>query len=138
VSTPGQPDVQSMYVQYQNAVRQLQMLEQQVDIYTNLLEQYRTNLETLNGLKDYPEDGEFIFPLSDMVHLKANFSGIKEVMVDVGSDYLLPTTFEDAVEKLETRIEQFENLLERFSKQKNELETIASGLQNQLNQFSRQ
>ena len=123
-------------MQYQNAVRQLQIFEQQEAIYSNLLEQYRSNLDTLEGLRDYPDDGEIVIPISDMIYLKASLIGIKEVIVDIGSDLLLPTTIDDALSKLKERISQVDELVQRFSKQKSELETIATGLQSQLNQIS--
>ena len=137
MSLPDQGDIQATYLQYQNAVRQLQMMEQQENLYQNLIEQYHTNLETLEGLKEYPDDGDFIFPLSDMVHLKANLNGVKEILVDVGSDLLLPTDIDNAIEQLNKRITQFKDILEKISDQKRELETISSGLQAQLNQRQR-
>ena len=136
MSNPNQVDAQQVYVQYQNAVRQLQIFEQQEAIYSNLLEQYRSNLDTLEGLRDYPDDGEIVIPISDMIYLKASLIGIKEVIVDIGSDLLLPTTIDDALSKLKERISQVDELVQRFSKQKSELETIATGLQSQLNQIS--
>ncbi|MHA2503953.1 MAG: hypothetical protein ACXAE3_13925 [Candidatus Kariarchaeaceae archaeon] len=135
MSNPGQ-DVQAVYQQYQFALRQLQIYEQQEMMLVNQIEQYSGNLITLKGLQENGMKGEFIFPLSDVLLIKGTFPEIQEILVDVGSDYYMPTTMDDAETRLTGRIKQTREILEKISNDKAQLQALSSQLQAQISRLS--
>lgn len=125
---------QSLYNQYQSAIRQLQFIEQQEAQVEGIIEEYNSNLATLQGMKSYTDNSEILLPLGGMLLLKADLQSIDEILVDVGSETIVPTDLETAENMIKSRLENMRGALNRLLSDKQQLESIATSLQTQLNQ----
>lgn len=137
MSTPNtnQAEFNNLYSQYQSAVRQVQLYEQQEIQIAGLIEDLMVNSKTIEGLESNSENSEIIIPLGGLVMVKAQLSGLKEVLVNVGAGVVLPSTLDNAREILQGRVQEMNDLLNKLSSDKKQLEGIVNNLQMQLNQF---
>ena len=136
MSTPEQPDAQNLYSQYQAAVRQLQYYEQQEMQFFGVLEELALNLQTLKGIEENSGDSEIIIPLGGIILLKANLLNVKEVLLNIGSNIMVPSTISKAEESLNVKIKEMQEILQKIQGDKQQLEAIANKLQTQLNQLN--
>ena len=131
-------NVQEVYNQYQAAVRQLQYYETQETQIGGLIEDLSANIRTLDGIENYSKGSEIIIPLGGMILLKAKLLEVDEILVNIGSEVVAPSTHKDAKALLESRVSEMSEVLTRISGDRRKLEEIATQLQAQLNQISQQ
>lgn len=131
-------NVQELYNQYQAAVRQLQYYETQETQIGGLIEDLSSNIRTIEGIDNYSKGSEIIIPLGGMILLKAKLLEVNEILVNIGSEVVAPSTSEDAKALLESRVDEMSEVLTRLTADRRKLEEIAAQLQAQLNQSSQQ
>ena len=94
MSVNDQSNVQNLYSQYQAATRQIQYYEQQEIQLFSVLEELTMNLQTLKGLEEYSENSHIIIPLGGIILVNAKLKEIKEVLLNIGSEIVVPTSIE--------------------------------------------
>lgn len=139
MSTPAIPQEQSqaLYNQYQTVVQQLQMMDNQLGQIGSVIDELSVNFATVEGLIGNKEKTEVILPLGGLLFIKANLTSEDEVLLNVGSETIIPVTFETAKEKLGERLKEMREVYQKLSEDRVKLEEIGSQLQNQLNQINR-
>jgi prefoldin alpha subunit len=129
---------QMLYSQYQTAVQQLQLIENQLNQIGAVVDELNHNINTLNGLIENNDTQEVILPLGGLLFIKANLLSENEVLMNVGSETVVPITFEKGIETLTERLKEMRDAFSKLSDDRMKLAEIASQLEQQLNQISRQ
>jgi prefoldin alpha subunit len=129
---------QILYSQYQTAVQQLQVIESQLNQIGGVIDELNHNIVTLNGLMENKDSIEVILPLGGLLFIKSTLSGKNEVLLNVGSETVVPITFEKGVETLTERLKEMQSVFSKLSEDRTKLAEIASQLEQQLNQISKQ
>jgi len=127
-----------LYGQYQNIVKQLQYLEQQEIQFSGLISDLKLNISTLQGLETNQESDEIIIPLGGLILVKAKLKEIGSILLNAGSNVIIPSTIDNAKNKLEDRVNEFVKIYDKIVEDRVKLETIAENLSTQLNQLSNQ
>ncbi len=125
---------QQVYEQYQAAINQLQMVDNQAGQLKTILTDLELSISTING---FSTDKEVILPISGTVLLKTKLSENSQFMVSLGSGVVLPTSKEEGIELLEDKRKEILELLNRLEDDKFKLESIVQTLQYQLEQYER-
>ncbi|MCE7736285.1 MAG: prefoldin subunit alpha [Candidatus Heimdallarchaeota archaeon] len=129
---------QAIYSQYQTATQQLQLIESQLNQIGAVVDELNHNIVTLNGLKSKDSSKEVILPLGGLLFIKAKLTGKDETLLNVGSDTVIPTTFDNGISILTSRLNEMNEAYRKLAEDRMKLAEIASQLENQLNQISRQ
>lgn len=136
--TQQPPSPEQVYQQYQSVVEQLQILEGQLDNLSSVINEIDMAILTINGIQNNKADEEIIIPIGGMVMLKANLTGIKEILVNIGSGVTVPMEIDAALKQIESRKSEMVEYQKRLLDDQKKLSEIAHNLQNYLNQLSRQ
>ena len=134
---PQQPSVdpQQLMSYYQNLVERVQQLESTELQLTSAITELRNNLETLTGLKTYPNDSNVMLPLGGLLFIETNLSETGKVLVDAGSGTFIPSTFDEAAQTITTRLNDMMQYLQRLLQEKEKMEAEANQIQSYLNQM---
>ncbi len=130
------PTPEQVYQQYQSVVEQLKILEGQLDNLTSVINELDVSIATINGIKDNKADEEIIIPIGGMIMIKANLTGIKEILVNVGSGVVVPLEITQAVTQVTDRKTEMIEYRNRLLSDQKKLSEIAQNLANHLNQLS--
>ncbi|MHA2253806.1 MAG: prefoldin subunit alpha [Candidatus Kariarchaeaceae archaeon] len=133
-----QPNIQDIYAQYQAAARQLQAYENQEAQVTSIVEELSLNRATLDGLGTNSKESEIILPLGGIMMIKAKLSGLDEVLINVGSEIIVPETIDRAKEIVDSRLNEMKELLNKMINDRYKLEEIIARLQSQMNELNQQ
>ena len=129
---------QALYSQYQTAAQQLQVLESQLSQIGAVIDELNHNVLTLDGLILNENSNEVILPLGGLLFIKANLTGVNEILLNVGSETVVPTTFENGKNILTQRLEEMNEAFRKLSEDRIKLAKITSQLEYQLNQSTQQ
>lgn len=129
----GNINPQDLYNQYQAVVNQIQYLEQQHGQIASIIDDLSLSLTTLRGIEKNPVDSDIILPISNSLLIKANLSGIKEVIVNVGANVHVPMELKDAEVIINERRDEMIKFMDKMTADRTHLDGIATKLQNQLN-----
>lgn len=132
----SQPDTQQLYEQYQLAIRQLQYFESQEAQIISTIDELSLNVSTIDGLEKFADSIDIIIPLGATIQLKAKLSEIKEILVNIGSGVIVPTSYENAKKILNEKLEEMKKVMNQIVSEKRKLEEITSQLQTQLNNLN--
>lgn len=129
----GNINPQDLYNQYQAVVNQIQYLEQQHGQIASIIDDLSLSLTTLRGIEKNPVDSDIILPISNSLLIKANLSGIKEVIVNVGANVHVPMELKDAEVIINERRDEMIKFMDKMTADRTHLDGIATKLQSQLN-----
>lgn len=129
---------QAIYSQYQTAVQQLQIIESQINQIGAVIDELNHNIVTLNGLNSEERSTEVILPLGGLLFIKATLTGKDEILLNVGSETVIPTTFENGINILTSRLNEMNEAYKKLAEDRMKLAEISSQLEQQLNQITRQ
>lgn len=129
----GNINPQDLYNQYQAVVNQIQYLEQQHGQIASIIDDLSLSLTTLRGIEKNPADSDIILPISNSLLIKANLSGIKEVIVNVGANVHVPMELKDAEVIINERRDEMIKFMDKMTADRTHLDGIATKLQSQLN-----
>lgn len=135
--SPAAPSTEQIYSQYQSVVEQLKILESQITNMQSVVGELEMSLLTISSIKSNDADEEIIIPIGGMISLKAKLSGIKEILVNVGSGVILPLDPEAASKHIIDRKTEMNEYRKKLSDDHVKLSEIAQNLQNHLNQLSK-
>ncbi len=128
---------QALYNQYQSVVQQLQIMDNQLSQIGTVVDELNINLASIEGLMKNKDETDVILPLGGLLFIKTLLTKKDEVLLNVGSETIIPVTFERAKEILEERYTEMRDVFQKLSQDRIKLEEIGSQLQNQLNQINR-
>lgn len=129
---------QAIYSQYQTATQQLQIIESQLNQIGAVIDELNHNIVTLNGLNSKESSTAVILPLGGLLFIKAKLTGKDEILLNVGSETVIPTTFENGISILTSRLTEMNEAYKKLAEDRMKLAEITAQLENQLNQISRQ
>ena len=135
--SPASPTPEQVYAQYQSVVEQIQILENQINNINSVIGELEMSLSTISSIKTNNADEEIIIPIGGMISLKAKLSGIKEILVNVGSGVIVPLDPDSAIKRIIDRKDEMNEYRDKLSEDHIKLSEIAKNLQNHLNQVSR-
>lgn len=136
-STDQPVDPEQLHQYYQNIVNRLQQITNQENQFSNVVAELNHSLETLKGLKKYPNDSEVILPLGGLLFIKAKLTNSNEILLDVGSGSYVPTGFDEATNTLTKKLKEMSDFLQKIVEEKSSLEKEAKGLQSYFNENKR-
>ncbi|MCY3413651.1 MAG: prefoldin subunit alpha [Candidatus Heimdallarchaeota archaeon] len=131
------PSPEQVYQQYQTVVEQIQILESQLDNINSVLGDFETSVLTINGIKANDADEEIIIPLGGLISIKAKLTGIKEILLSVGSGVVVPINPDRAIDYIVGRKTEMMEYRKKLMEDHQKLADIAQNLQNYLNQLQR-
>ncbi|MGC8662697.1 MAG: prefoldin subunit alpha [Candidatus Micrarchaeia archaeon] len=131
--------------QYEESIRQLEYLHNiYVQEYNNILKELsnynmvyeatKRNRDVLDNL-GIIENGSILLNLESGTYIKAKIGEIKEVMVYIGSNYLVEKNVEEAKEYLKMGQKKEEELIAELQKQKEEIESNLIDIEYELGKY---
>ena len=135
--SPAAPTPEQIYSQYQSVIEQLQILENQITNMQSVIGELEMSLMTISSIKSNKADEEIIVPIGGMISLRAKLSGIKEILVNIGSGVVVPLDPETASKHIIDRKTEMNEYRKKLSEDHVKLSEIAQNLQNHLNQLSK-
>jgi prefoldin alpha subunit len=130
---------------FEQQLNQFRYLKEQRDVFQGQFEIINASLgnlfttkRTLESLEGVNENDEILIPIGGLASIKATIKDTKNVLVSVNQDTVIEKTVEEAVEFLNTLIEQHNNQLkflkERIFALDMNLQGMNKMLQNRMSQ----
>jgi len=130
---------------FEQQLNQFRYLKEQRDVFQGQFEIINASLgnlfttkRTLESLESVNENDEILIPIGGLASIKATIKDTKNVLVSVNQDTVIEKTVEEAVEFLNTLIEQHNNQLkflkERIFALDMNLQGMNQMLQNRMSQ----
>jgi len=130
---------------FEQQLNQFRYLKEQRDVFQGQFEIINASLgnlfttkRTLESLEGVNENDEILIPIGGLASIKATIKDTKNVLVSVNQDTVIEKTVEEAVEFLNTLIEQHNNQLkflkERIFALDMNLQGMNQMLQNRMSQ----
>ena len=130
---------------FEQQLNQFRYLKEQRDVFQGQFEIINASLgnlfttkRTLESLEGVNENDEILIPIGGLASIKATIKDTKNVLVSVNQDTVIEKTVEEAIEFLNTLIEQHNNQLkflkERIFALDMNLQGMNKVLQNRMSQ----
>ena len=130
---------------FEQQLNQFRYLKEQRDVFQGQFEIINASLgnlfttkRTLESLEGVNENDEILIPIGGLASIKATIKDTKNVLVSVNQDTVIEKTVEEAIEFLNTLIEQHNNQLkflkERIFALDMNLQGMNKMLQNRMSQ----
>ena len=130
---------------FEQQLNQFRYLKEQRDVFQGQFEIINASLgnlfttkRTLESLEGVNENDEILIPIGGLASIKATIKDTKNVLVSVNQDTVIEKTVEEAIEFLNTLIEQHNNQLkflkERIYALDMNLQGMNKMLQNRMSQ----
>ena len=96
--------------QYKEQLNQLEMQSQYIQA---AIQDYIKAKMTIEKLSDEKKDSEIIMPIGGSTYLNAKAEDPSKVLFDIGAGYVIEKKSEDAIKKIDKRIEDLEKSVEK-------------------------
>jgi len=119
----------SRYVaQIEQYKEQIQSLELQLQYIQTALADYKKAKITLEKIKKEDKNNEILVPIGGGAFLNAKAIDTSKILLDIGSGLITEKNKEDAIKKIDERIEQLEKTQDNFSNIMKQYQTEANQL----------
>jgi prefoldin alpha subunit len=92
---------------------QLNQLEMQFQYIQAAIQDYTKAKMTIGKLSDEKKDSEIIMPIGGSTYINAKAEDPSKVLFDIGSGYVIEKKSDDAIKKIEKRIDNLEKSAEK-------------------------
>ncbi|MCH8906865.1 MAG: prefoldin subunit alpha [Candidatus Heimdallarchaeota archaeon] len=133
-----QSSLNEYYSQYQSTVNQLKALTTQQSQVFTAIQELEHNITTIVGLQSKRESQDVMIPMGGILHVKAELIDSEKILVNIGSDVIVPLKYDEAKSYIETRVVEMREINNRMNDDMVRLEGLASQLQSQMDQFQKE
>lgn len=123
-----QHKMQEMVAQIESHRKQLDILNQQIQLIENGMMEIRSTLAALEAIEKNKVGAELIVPIGSGSFIRANLADNKKVLVGVGADISIEKTTDGAKALLDNRAKGLTKTLEGLQKSAVELTSKITGL----------
>jgi len=119
-------ELQRYMIQIEQYKEQISNLEMQMNYIQSAVAEYNRAKVTVENLEKLEKETEMIIPLGGGAFIDAKPTNSSKVLVDIGSGYITEKNYEDAVKKINERIEMLEKTQERVQSMMQQIEKEAT------------
>ena len=101
-------ELQRYMIQIEQCKEQLNNLEMQMNYIQSAVAEYARAKVTVENLEKLEKETDMIIPIGGGVFLNAKPTNSSKVLVDIGAGYVGEKGYEDAVKKIDERIQMLE------------------------------
>jgi len=94
---------------------QLQALEMQGQYIQTAINDYNKGKITLKNLENVKDNIDFLVPIGGSTFINAKSSNVTKVLFDIGSGYVIEKNIDEAIAKIDKRIEDLQKTQESLS-----------------------
>jgi len=94
---------------------QLQALEMQGQYIQTAINDYNKGKVTLNNLENVKDNTDFLIPIGGSTFINAKSSNVSKVLFDIGSGYVIEKNIDEAITKIDKRVENLHKTQESLS-----------------------
>jgi len=119
----------------ENYKEQLNSLDLQAQYLQAAMADYTKAKITLEQLSKTEEGVDILFPIGGSTFINAKAKDTSKVLFDVGSGYITEKTSEDAIKKIDKRMENLQQTQEKISAMIQKLQVEAAEISNKAQQL---
>lgn len=119
-------ELQRYMIQMEQYKEQLSNLDMQINYIQSAVAEYTRAKVTVENLEKLEKETEMIIPIGGGAFIDAKPTNSSKVLVDIGAGYITEKNYEDAVKKIEQRIEMLEKTQERIQSMMQQMEKEAT------------
>ena len=119
-------ELQRYMIQIEQCKEQLNNLEMQMNYIQSAVAEYARAKVTVENLEKLEKETDMIIPIGGGVFLNAKPTNSSKVLVDIGAGYVGEKGYEDAVKKIDERIQMLEKTQEKIQTMIEQVQTEAS------------
>ena len=107
-------DLQKYMVMIEQYKEQLNQLELQSQYLQALVNDYNKAKITLENIKKSSKESEMLLPIGGSTYINAKAKDTSKVLVDIGAGIVTEKTAEEAIEKIDKRLEEIQKNQEKL------------------------
>ena len=112
---------------------QLEGLSQQGELFEITTNELIRARETLTNIKELPADKELLIPIGGDVFIYSTVSDVNKVLISIGSGTMIEDGTENAIEKLDSRLDNLtktnQNILQSISRLQQQAQDLSMKIQ---------
>ncbi len=131
-------ELQRYMIQIEQYKEQINNLEMQVNYIQSAVAEYNRAKITVENLEKLEKETDMIVPIGGGAFLNAKPTNSSKVLVDIGAGYITEKSYDDAVKKIESRIEMLEQTQERVQSMMKQMEKEATEISQKAQKLANQ
>lgn len=131
-------ELQRYMIQIEQYKEQINNLEMQVNYIQSAVAEYNRAKVTVENLEKLEKETDMIVPIGGGAFLNAKPTNSSKVLVDIGAGYITEKSYDDAVKKIESRIEMLEQTQERVQSMMKQMEKEATEISQKAQKLANQ
>ena len=114
----------------ENYKEQLSQIETQYSMVQAAINDYNKAKITLEQLKNIEEESEVLLPIGGSTYIDAKAKQTSKVLFDIGSGIVTEKTCDDAIKKIEKRVESLQQAQEKLNSMAEQIQSDAAEVSN--------
>ena len=114
----------------ENYKEQLSQIETQYSMVQAAINDYNKAKITLEQLKNIEEDSEVLLPIGGSTYIDAKAKQTSKVLFDIGGGIVTEKTCDDAIKKIEKRIQSLQDAQEKLNSTAEQIQADAADVSN--------
>lgn len=109
-------NAQQKYLQFQMLSRQLNVMNQQVQLISNKIAELKVLIESMDELSNLKTGHEILVPIGPGILINASVKNNNQVLMNIGSDIVVNKSIEDSKKIIESQIKDLETMFQQSEK----------------------
>ncbi len=107
--------LQQLGYEFEGLRQQLATIDAELRELHNRISEFERARDTLEAVKTSKKDDEILIPLSEGLFVKASIKNVSEALLGVGSSVVVGKSMDKAMEYVQERIDEADNLIQRLN-----------------------
>jgi prefoldin alpha subunit len=121
-------ELQKYMIMIENYKEQLGQLELQLQYLQAAIAEYTKAKMTLESLSKEDDKTDILLPIGGSTYIDATIKNTSKVLFDVGAGYVTEKSYEDAIKKIDERMQSLEQSQEKFSAMMEQIQNEATDI----------
>lgn len=125
-------ELQQKYLEYQLIARQLNMLNQQLELINNKINELNVLVQSMDEINSLKKEHEILVPVGPGILVNASIKNTNDVLMNIGANIVVKKSVANSKEIIEMQIKELEQALGQTEKEIIDLNTEIDSIKKDL------
>lgn len=125
-------ELQQKYLEYQLIARQLNMLNQQLELINNKIYELNVLVQSMDEINSLKKEHEILVPVGPGILVNASIKNTNDVLMNIGANIVVKKSVANSKEIIEMQIKELKQALDQTEKEIIDLNTEIDSIKKDL------
>ncbi|MBI2671010.1 prefoldin subunit alpha [Candidatus Woesearchaeota archaeon] len=125
-------ELQQKYLEYQLIARQLNMLNQQLELINNKINELNVLVQSMDEINSLKKEHEILVPVGPGILVNASIKNTNDVLMNIGANIVVKKSVANSKEIIEMQIKELKQALDQTEKEIIDLNTEIDSIKKDL------